>query len=216
MEYIAEQIHIAPEKFDDYGQREKTISEHLKKLRTRRGYHDYGWSEMLQLARRILPLAMEIDERVPLVEAALEHLREVHVIAPAIGSVEALVWQVIHVARRRVYRRLAGVLTPTQRELLDGCIQTEPGVKKKTRLHWLRVLPKAVSKASLNHLVERVKYLKLLQLPALPLHVHPHRVRLLARRCKQYSPSLLRSMRQKNPYRYYATLLAYLTEFSKD
>jgi TnpA family transposase len=216
LDYIAEQINVPPDKFAEYGQRANTVSEHLTKLRLTQGFRDYGWSEMLQLARRLLPLAMEIDERVPLVEAALEHLRETRVVAPAIGSIEALVWQVIRIARRRIYRRLEAVLTPTQRELLDACLQTEPGLKRKIRLQWLRARPKAISKQSLNHLVERVKYVKLLQLPALPLDVHPHRVRLLARRCKQYSPSLLKSMKRKNPHRYYATLLAYLTEFSKD
>ena len=214
LEYIAEQVRVPPEKFTDYGQRVKTLSDHLTKLREVQGYHDYGWVEMLHLARRLLPLAMEIDARVPLVEAALEHLRQMRVIAPAMTTVEALVWQVMRIARRRVYQRLDRLLTPMQRQLLTSWLQPEPGLKKKTRLNWLRVPPKDVSKQGLIHLLERVNYLKLLQLPSLPLTVHPHRIRLLARRGRQYSPSLLFTMKQ--PHRCYATLLAYLSEFSCD
>ncbi len=215
LDYIAEQLHIAPEKFEGYGEREKTVSEHLAKLRTRRGYHDYGWSDMLQLARWLMPLAMEIDERLPLVEAALDHLRQMHVIAPKMSRVEALVWQVIRIARRRIYQRLDRVLTPMQRDLLTSWVHPDPGLqKKKTRLHWLRIPPKQVAKSSLIHLLERVNYLKLLQLPALPLNVHPYRVRLLNRRGSHYSPLMLRNMKQ--PHRSHATLLAYLSEFSRD
>ncbi|MHB8629053.1 MAG: hypothetical protein ACYDBJ_28960 [Aggregatilineales bacterium] len=120
----------------------------------------------------------------------------------------------MRIARKRIYKRLDALLTPTQRELLSSWLQPEPGLTKKTRLNWLRVPPKKVSKGSLIHLLERVNYLKLLQLPALPLNVYPHRVRLLARRGSQYGPALLFNMKQ--PHRCHATLLAYLSEYSRD
>jgi hypothetical protein len=212
--YIAEQIHISPEQFMEYGRRAKTISEHLTKLRETQGYREYSFEVMLQLTRRLLPLAIEIEARVPLVEAALEHLRQMQVIAPAMTTLEAQIWQVIRIARQRVYKRLDAVLTPMQRQLLTSWLQPEPGLKKKTRLKWLRLPPKDASKGGLIHLLERVNFLKLLQLPDLPLNVHPHRVRLLARRGRQYSPAHLLSMKQ--PHRCRATLLAYLSEYSRD
>src|SRR5579862_1648291 len=67
--YIAEQISVPPEKFSEYGQRPATLTEHLLKIQTAAGYREYTFAVMLQLTRRVLPLAMEIDTRMVLVEA---------------------------------------------------------------------------------------------------------------------------------------------------
>jgi len=119
LNYIAEQLGVPAEKFSDYGQRTMTISEHLAKICRLFGYRTYGWREMIQVSRQLLPLAMESEQRLPLIEIALLVMREQHIIAPAMPTIERLVWSVHRMARRRVYRHLTRSLTTQQRITLD-------------------------------------------------------------------------------------------------
>ena len=89
--YIAEQVDVAPQAFLEYGRRENTLYEHLQELRDLFGFRNCGWREFLGLARVLLPLALESDQSLPLVEMAMEHLRTQKVIAPGITTVERLV-----------------------------------------------------------------------------------------------------------------------------
>jgi hypothetical protein len=61
VEYIAEQIGVDPNVFEDYGGRDNTIFEHLDELRREFGFQNCGWSQLHGLGRELLPLALESD-----------------------------------------------------------------------------------------------------------------------------------------------------------
>lgn len=44
--------------------------------------------------RALLPTAMESDRIIPLIEAALDYLRQHQIIAPGMTTIERLVWRV--------------------------------------------------------------------------------------------------------------------------
>ena len=67
--------------------------------------------EYLLVARSLLPAAMESDRPLPLIEKALELLRSEGIIAPTLVHVERLVWMVLKMAERRVFRTLTSSLT---------------------------------------------------------------------------------------------------------
>jgi len=91
LNYIAGQLAIAPERFYEYGQRLATIYEHLDNIRQAYGYRDYGTQDLLPLTRYLLPVTMESDEPLPLVQMALHYMRARRIIAPGITTTESLV-----------------------------------------------------------------------------------------------------------------------------
>ncbi len=212
--YVAEQIGVSPEAYARYGYRQSTLYEHLAYIREHYGYRAYDWSAILQVARHLLPLALENDNSLALVEAALAFMRHHLIIAPGITTTESLVWRVQQVARRQVYKRLTDGLTPKQMTALDELLQGDKGITGLTRLTWLRRPPGKPSSESLYHLLDRLDFLISLNLPHPPVTVHPHRIRQLANHCRPYKAyplSMLESSLQR-----YALLVAYLTEFQAE
>jgi len=69
--YIAGQLGVEPDVFHRYGHREATIYEHRNDIRETYGYRNYDSRDLLPLTRHLLPLAMESNEPVPLVQTAL-------------------------------------------------------------------------------------------------------------------------------------------------
>src|SRR5712692_225033 len=86
VQYIAEQIGVDPAVFEHYGERDNTIFEHLDELRREFGFQNCGWPQLHTLARELLPLALESDRSLPLVETAVERLRAQQIIAPGMTS----------------------------------------------------------------------------------------------------------------------------------
>lgn len=211
--YIADQVGVPVNAFDDYGQRENTLYEHLDEIRREFGYHTCGWAELRRLGRGILPLALESDRALPLIEAALERLRTDRVIAPGITTVERVVWIVLRLAERRITRYLLGALSPEQRALLDTLLHGDPELHGRTRLTWLRAAPEIASAKSLRRVLERLAFVRALHLPSPSARLHPHRRRQLARRCAQYEAQPLAKLA---PDRRHTLLAAYLVELGPD
>ncbi|MCI0579854.1 MAG: Tn3 family transposase [Chloroflexi bacterium] len=210
LHYVAQQVQIPATHFARYGERTDTLYEHLARIRRVYGYREYSGEEIVPLIRSLLPLAMESDEVLPLVEAALLYLREGKVIAPAITTIEGVVWRVLRIARWRVYHRLTRSLTSTHRETLDKLLQVDKAKSNLSLLAWLRQPAAHPSADSLYHLLERLVFVKQLHLPALSDNVHSNRVRQLAQQCRHYKAQPLSPF--KAPRRH-AYLVAYLGGF---
>lgn len=213
LQYLADQLDVDVSSFEDY-QRPNTLSDHLIKIRQIYHYREYGWAEQLQLTRHLLPYAMESDQSLALVELALQLMREQRIIVPAISTVERLVWNVKRIAESRLYKRLTRKLDTEQQQSLKVLMGTSSELPTRTGLGWLRKLPGKPSAKRLRHLVDRIEYLESLHLPAIPVNVHPHRVRQLARRASQYVPQALANL--ENEQEQLALLTAHLTEMYHD
>ncbi len=68
---IADQVQVPASTFSRYGDRDHTLYEHLDEIRQTYHFREYGWKEYLWLARKLLPLALERDRPLPLIEHAL-------------------------------------------------------------------------------------------------------------------------------------------------
>jgi len=211
--YVAEQVDVPVAAFATYGERRSTIFEHLDELRRVYGYRMCRWSELRELAGALLPLALESDHALPLVETALERLRTTRVIAPGMTTIERVVWSVCRLADQRVERWLTGSLTEQHRERLDTLLQIDPELPGRTRLSWLRDTPEIASARSLRKVLDRLIFLRDLKLPTPHQRLHPNRLRQLARRCAQYPAQPLARFA---PPRRWALLAAYLPELLAD
>jgi len=213
LQYLATQLDVEVSSFESY-QRPNTLSEHLNKIRQIYRYREYGWTEQLQLTRQLLPYAMESEQSLALVELALQLMREQRVIVPAISTVERLVWNVKRIAESRFYQRLTRNLDKEQQQSLKALMGTSSELPTRTGLVWLRKPPGKPSAKSLRHLLDRIEYIESLRLPAIPVNVHPHRVRQLARRASQYAPNAIANL--ENEQEQLALLTAHLSEMYHD
>ena len=196
-----------------HGERRSTIFEHLDELRRAYGYRMCGWSELRKLAEVLLPLALESDHALPLVETALERLRAEHIIAPGITTIERVVWSVCRLADQRVERWLTEPLTEQHCQHLAALLHLDPELPGRTRLSWLREAPEIASARSLRKVLDRLIFLRDLKLPEPDQRLHPNRRRQLARRCAQYPAQPLARFA---PQRRWALLAAYLPELLAD
>jgi TnpA family transposase len=213
LHYLANQLGVAVKSFEEY-QRSSTRADHLSKIRWIYGYRDYGWAEQLKLTRQLLPYAMESDQSLALVELALQLMREQRIIIPGITVVERLVWNVKRIAEARFHKRLTRTLDHEQQQKLKSLLGTSRELPTRTGLGWLRKATGKPSAKSLKHLVDRIEYIESFHLPALPVNVHPHRVRQLARRASQYVPQAIANL--ENEQEQLALLAAHLSEMHHD
>lgn len=211
--FIAEQVAVDPAVFARYGERDNTRYEHLDELRRDFGFRSCGWTELHALGRGLLPLALESDRALPLVEAALARLRAEQIIAPGITTIERVVWTVQRLAQRRVERWLLQPLTDEACARLDGLLHVDPDLRTRTRLSWLREAPGIASAKSLRKVLARLGYLRALALPPPDARLHPNRLRQLARHCGQYPAQPLARF---VPARRHALLAAHLPELAAD
>lgn len=211
LHYIAGQLDISSEAFADYGQREATIYEHRNDIRQNYGYRNYDARDQLPLTRHLLPLAMESDEPVPLVQTALSYMRQQGIIAPGITTTESLVWRVQRIARLRVYQRLTKMLSPEQRAQLDGLVDTEDSEFSTSVFGWLRAPVGKPSPDSIYHLLTRLAYIDDLKLPPRPTTVHLNRIRQLAQQAHRYKAQQVSKF---EPIKSHAYLMAYLYEMT--
>lgn len=217
---IARQVGVPPTALVSYGERPQTLYEHLDEIKAVYGYHTYRWQELLTLARHLLPHALESDQALPLIHTALRHLRERKVIAPAITTIERLVWGVQHIARRRVNRLLTSSLTPEQCHQLDALLVVSPQRAKKPPVRrgtipitWLRTPPGDTAGPQLMEILDRLAFIATLALPAIPAELHRNRVIQYARQAARYRPQPLLALAAE---RRYALLVAHLDELRQD
>ena len=119
---------------------------------------------------------MESDRPVPLIEQALELLRKEQIIAPGLTHLERLVWIVLKAAEKRLFRLLTADLTLEQRSNPDGLLVASSGQRGTSKLSWLREAPGVTSAKSVKQIVERLLFVRRLELPALPATLHQNRV----------------------------------------
>ena len=75
IQYIAQQINVPAAAIHFYGQRENTLWSHLKEIRKVYGYQEFTSKEYRQLSKHPLPLALENEDSMYLLNACFEYLR---------------------------------------------------------------------------------------------------------------------------------------------
>jgi TnpA family transposase len=179
--FVAEQIDVLPEALDEYLQFDQNRRRHSAELQDRLRLRPFGRLPAAELARWLLPHAIENDRLVHLSKLFVEACRQRGIILPPPRTLERLCIDVRHEARREVRRRLTDGLSPDQRRQLDVLTQRREETSQ-TWLAWLRQMPEATKPAAILGLIERLKHLRAVGLdPSLGHRVHQSRLTQLAR-----------------------------------
>ena len=134
--YIAQQVDVDPAVFVQYRERDNTIFEHLDELRREFGFQNCGWPQLHALGQELLPLALESDRSLPLIETGVERLRAQQIIAPGMTTLEGLVWSVQRLAQRRVEHDRSAASRPTSDAPTPGSAGAPPtGAEARLAAH---------------------------------------------------------------------------------
>lgn len=210
--YIAKQINADVESFSSYGEREATKYEHLEEIRKEYGYQTFTLGQYRSLCKHLFNHAMANGNPLHLIQLALEDLRKHKIILPSMATIERAVWETRKRTEEKIFKLLSSSLTGLQIVKLDRVLTTMPE-SSKTYLAWLREIPGTSSPDSFLKVVEKLEYIRDLQLQVDTNGIHPNRLRQLSNIGSRYEPH---SFRRFNDPKKYAILVAYLLELIQD
>ncbi|MEK4924924.1 Tn3 family transposase [Cytobacillus sp. FSL R5-0569] len=212
LDYLAKQLDIEPGVFSLYARRGNTLWDHLKEIRKEYGFTTFTTSDYRRLLKYLFKLALENGNAIHLIRAALDELRRSKIILPAITTIERVVWEARHRAEERIYRQIHVSLTSYQKQKLDKLIEPVVGTGK-TKLGWLKETTGQFSPEAFLKVIERLDYIRSLQLNIDTKTIHPNRLRQLSRLGARYEPQ---SFRRFHEAKRYTILVAYLLDLSQD
>jgi TnpA family transposase len=212
LDFLAKQLDIEQKVFSKYARRENTLWDHLKEIREEYGFTTFTPNDYRRLLKYLFKLAMENGNTIHLIREALDELRRSKIILPAITTIERLVWEAQHRAEERIHSLIHSALTINQKKKLDKLIEPIVGTGK-TKLGWLKETTGQFSPEAFLKVIERLEYIRSLQLNIDTKEIHPHRLRQLSRLGARYEPY---SFRRFHETKRYTVLVAYLLDLSQD
>lgn len=209
VDFIANQLGIAPEVFDDYAPRKNTFHEHSVELQRIFGFKQFTTQTYQQQLTSLENLALQSGKGMILATRLIENLRGQRILLPSFLVIDQLCSEAITRANRQIYQKLTVNLSAEQREKLDNLLKIKPE-SKLTWLAWVRQSPRKVSTVQMLEHIERLKKLQALQVePPNYLSVHQNRLLKMAQEAGQMTAQHLMDFTDN---RRYATLIALVIE----
>jgi TnpA family transposase len=204
--YVAGQINADAGNIQNYGLRDKTRLEHLRKIREISGFRFFEDTDHLLLEDFLLPCAMENDHVMRLVKLSIERLREQKIILPGITGIERIVSKVSQTAEDKIYGSINNHLTIKQKKRLEGLIKST-NENPTTVLAYLKEEPGQSSPQAFMSIIEKLEIIRELDLNIDFKEIHPNRMKQLFRLGSKYEPH---SFRRFHEDKRYALLVTYL------
>jgi TnpA family transposase len=179
--FVAEQIDICADGVEDAPASDQTRRRQAAELQRWLRLRRFTARHRAELAKWLLPHAVENDRLAHLAELVLEECRQRRIIIPPPRTLERLCVTVRYRARRELERRLTEGLSAEQRRRLDA-LTTRRSEAAHSWLAWLRQMPEATRPAAMLGLIERLNHVRATGLdPARAHRVHQARLAQLAR-----------------------------------
>ena len=157
--YIANQMNIEPGLFAEYGVRDHTRTDHLRRIAQYVGYRKADEKDLKDLSGWLRDRALEHDKPKLLYDLTCDKLRSEKILRPGVTRLERLVAEARQEARFETLRRLAPILTDGCRTLLDSLL-TYDSSTGSTWLSWLRRSGISNSPRAILGNLERLAFLK--------------------------------------------------------
>lgn len=212
IEYIANQLQVDPDVFQQYAKREPTRREHMIEIRKTYGYRLFSPLIYRSASKALFPHALETHHAISLIRMAIDWLRKNKVLLPAMSTIERLVWETRRRAEEDTFRSLNAPLTSDQKKQLDDLIETHQE-NGKTLLGWIKEDTGSASPNACNKTLQQLLRIRDIGLQLKIEGIHPQRIRDLARLGRNYDPHAFRRFSEKKRY---AILVAYLIDLSQE
>jgi TnpA family transposase len=161
--FVARQLEVSKGAFVAYGRRDETRRKHLAEL-----VHAFKLRAFDPVASRLLiaqltPPAQNDPRPGRLAAIAIDALRRQNVLLPPASVLELVVQQARTRAERISHQAVTSRINDQQRGALDQLLQRKPDTPFTT-LAWLRAAPQSPTARNLLALVERVRFVRTLEL----------------------------------------------------
>ncbi len=171
LRYVADQIGADPEALALYARREETRRDHTSRLML---YLDTR-SATAQDRRAALLAAIQTatmsDDGAAIASSIVATFRQRGSLLPAIDTIERIGLAGRAIARRRAERTLIEDIPLDTLQSVDRLLEVDPSISQ-TRFHWLRSAPEAPGASNLVGLIERVAFLRTLEIdPRLQMRI---------------------------------------------
>lgn len=206
---VANQLKVSPNVWEEYGKREQTRREHLAELQSIFGFQTFSMEYYQQFVNSLADLAWQTDKGIVWAAALVQAFRAQQILLPTINVIERICAEAITNASRRIYSSLTECLSKEHLQRLNALLALREN-SKTTVLAWLRESPGAAKARHILEHIERLKAIRVLDLPdGLDKMIHQNRLLKLAREGRQMTAHDLSKF---EPNRRYATIIAIILE----
>ncbi|UPG66160.1 Tn3 family transposase [Metabacillus endolithicus] len=214
LQYISKQIGASPSSLSHYPQRENTLWDHLKEIRSEYDFVTFTLREYRMTFKHLHQLALENGDAIHLLHECIDFLRKNKIILPAITTLERMVWEARAMAEKKLFNTVSQSLTNEQKEKLEEIITSQlPSESNKTILGWLKEPPGLPSPETFLKVIERLEYIREIELGTVKIsHLHRNRLLQLSRLGSRYEPYAFRDFQENKRYSILTVYLLNLTQ----
>lgn len=212
--YISKQIGATPSSISLYPQRENTLWDHLKELRSEYDFVTFTLREYRIAFKHLHQLAFENGDAIHLLHECIDFLRKNKIILPAITTLERMAWEARAMAEKKLFNTVSQSLTNEQKGKLEEIITSQhPSESNKTILGWLKEPPGHPSPETFLKVIERLEYIRGMELETVQIsHLHRNRLFQLSRLGSRYEPYAFRDFQENKRYSILTVYLLHLTQ----
>jgi len=213
--YLAQQLHLQTDDFEDYQWTGRTIKDHRRAIRERYGFHSATVEDQEQIQDWLLNEVLPDEYRFTyLEEIVYRRLREQHLEPPSRKQVRRLVTSTIHQYQeaffQRTYEKLPDPVRIKLRHLLSEASNWDDQTTTYAPLHELKLGAGSATVRYIQRACDRLKYLQSVDLPGdlfkdIPLNY----LRQYQRQVSVESPSHLLRRETTQPEQMYSLLAVF-------
>jgi Domain of unknown function (DUF4158) len=209
VEYVAQQLSVAPQALAAYGARRPTRTTDFQQAQTYLHFRLATPLDFYALQTWLSERALEHDKPTLLLQLACDKLRREHIVRPGLTRLERLIATARQQAHDETWRRLTPLATVDQHPWLDSLLQPDAQTGR-TLLNWLRREATAHTATQIVETLQKVAFLLEARVDTWNLAgLNPNRVKWLAQLgWKAPTPQLQRM----DPQRRYPILVAFLQQ----
>lgn len=194
LSFIGAQLGVPADALLTYAARRQTRQEHMEALREIYGYKTFAGRGARDLRDWLFGQAEDARSNEDIAQRLVARCRETLTILPATSTIERLCADALVAAERQIETRIAERLDDVGRERLDGLL-TELLDANISRFIWLRQFEVGNNSAAANRLLDRLEFLRGLNLdPQVLAGIPPHRIARLRRQGERYFTDGLRDI----------------------
>jgi len=161
--YVARQLGMAPNVFDNSSKRDKERRKQLAEVMRRFGYRPFNRASLKDLIGWLTPAAQVTRTAEPLIDMMIGELRGRQILLPSPRILELAVHQARQRGERVIHEALIGILPAEKRAALDALLAAKPETTV-TQLAWLQNASRSPAARNILHMIERLQVIRELAL----------------------------------------------------
>ena len=209
LNFVAEQLNVSIDLWNEYGKRAQSRRAHLVKLQSIFGFKTFTVPDRQAAIDSIAEKAKQTDKGIALAETLIQKWRNNSTLLPSIKVIKDICAEAITRVTRDINQELTKSLTQENLKKLDALLAIRP-FTRTTMMVWLRQSPGTSNAKHMVEHIERLKVLRALKLPEnIENEVNQNQLIKMAREGAKMVPRDLADLETK---RRYATLVAIALE----